>query len=222
MKIIDVPQSGKCGLTVTYPSRFGLTRRAWVVPANPKTAEQLAVRSSLALRAAEWDALTEAQQDAWIALAATVQTKSKLGQSGPMTGLQLYVMQNANLAQVGEPTVNSPNPKPTFDPNVVSALTIANVSNVISIKLTCSGSSDAFNLVSAAAPQKSGTRRAVAINYLGELPEVVAGKADITALYTAKYGVPSVGNRIFVQSQQSLDGWKDVPGAYTAVVPASS
>ena len=69
MKIIDVPQTGKLGLTVTYPSRNGLIRRAWVVPANPQTADQLVVRSRLASQAQAYDALTEAQQDAWIAAA---------------------------------------------------------------------------------------------------------------------------------------------------------
>ena len=58
MKIIDVPQTGKCGLTVTFPSRNGLIRRAWVVPSNPQSAEQLVVRGRLASMAAAYDALT--------------------------------------------------------------------------------------------------------------------------------------------------------------------
>ena len=70
MKIIDVPQTRKLGLTVTYPSRNGLIRRSWVVPANPRTADQLTARSRLSSAAAADDSLTEAQQDAWIAAAA--------------------------------------------------------------------------------------------------------------------------------------------------------
>jgi len=222
MKIIDVPQTGKCGLTVTFPSRNGLIRRAWVVPSNPQTAEQLVVRGRLASMAAAYDALTESQQNAWIAAAAQIQTRSVLGQSGPMTGLQLFVKINANLAQVGEPTVNAPPDAVTWDANITQSLELTNVSNVVALKLVCSGSSDAFNLVSAAAPQKTGVRSSVKLNYLGELPEVVSGKADITSLYTAKFGAPVAGQRIFVSSQQMLDGWKDIAKAYTGVVPASS
>ena len=77
-------------------------------------------------------------------------------------------------------------------------------------------------MVSGAAPQRSGTRRAMDLNYLGELLEVSGGYAVITTLYTAKYGVPAVGQRIFISSQQMLDGWKDVAKAFTGFVPASS
>jgi hypothetical protein len=222
MKIIDVPQTGKLGLTVTYPSRNGLIRRSWVVPANPRTAEQLLTRSRLSVAAQSYDSLSEAQQDAWIAAAALEQSKPTLGQSGPLTGLQLYTKINAALAIVGEPAVTDPPAKPAFDTNVTTGLEVTHLSNVVAIKLTCSGSSDAFNLVRACSPMKSGTRRPGSIRYLGELPEIVGGKADITALYTAKFGVPAVGQRIFVQSNQLDGGWQDLPKAYSALIPASS
>ena len=222
MKIIDVPQTGKCGLTVTFPSRNGLIRRAWVVPSNPQTAEQLVVRGRLASLAAAYDALTEAQQNAWIAAASQYQTRSVLGQSGPMTGLQLFIKLNANLEQVGEPQINTPAETPSFDANVTQSLELTNVGGVVAIKLVCSGSSDAFNLVSAARPMKTGVRSSVKLNFLGELPEVSGGKADITSLYTAKFGAPVAGQRLFVSSQQMTDGWKDVAKSFTGLVPASS
>ncbi len=222
MKIIDVPQTGKLGLTVTYPSRTGLIRRSWVVPANPQTADQLLVRSRLATQAAAYDALTEAQQNAWIAAGAQQQTRATLGQSGPMTGLQLFVKVNANLALVGEPTVNSPPDRPTFDPNVAQSLELTNPGGVVAIKLACSGTSAAFNLVWACAPQNSGTRRAVSWRLLGELPEVVAGKADLTSLYTGKFGAPAAGERVFVKSVQMQDGYQDVGLSFSAVVPAAA
>jgi hypothetical protein len=222
MKIIDVPQTGKLGLTVTYPSRNGLIRRSWVVPANPRSAEQLVTRSRLAAAAQAYDTLTEAQQDAWIAAAAQEQSKPTLGQSGPLTGLQLYTKLNAALAMVGEPAVVTPPEKPTFDANVAQSLELTNTAGTVAIKLVCAGSSDSFNLVRAAAPQNSGTRRPMSIRYLGELPEVVAGKSDLTALYTAKFGAPVAGQRIFVQSNQLEAGWQDLPKAFTGIVPASS
>ncbi len=222
MKIIDVPQSGKCGLTVTYPSRNGLIRRAWVVPANPQTGDQLLVRNRLALRAKAYDDLTETQQDAWVAAAAMEQSRPRLGQSGPLTGLQLYVKLNANLDLVGEPTISAPTDKPTFEANVTQSLELTNTAGVIAIKLVCSGSSSAFNVVRGAPPQNSGTRRPITFRVLGELPEIVGGKADITSLYTAEFGVPAVGQRLFVASYQILDGWADLSKVYTGVVPASA
>lgn len=222
MKIIDVPQTGKLGLTVTYPSRTGLIRRSWVVPANPQSPDQLVVRSRLAARAAAWDTLTEAQQDAWITAAASEQTRPSLGQSGPLTGLQLYVKINANLDLVGEPIVTDPPAKPVWDANVTQSLELTNVANVVALKLVCTGTSDAFNLVRAAPPQNSGTRRPITWRTLGELPEIQTGKADITALFTAKFGAPQVGQRVFIQSYQMENGWTDVGKTYTGVIPASS
>ena len=62
MKIKDVPQTGKLGLTVTWPGRNGLIRRSLVTPRNPRTAKQQVVRQNLATQAAAYDQLTDAQQ----------------------------------------------------------------------------------------------------------------------------------------------------------------
>ena len=63
MKIQDVPQTGKLGLTVTWPGRNGLIRRILVTPANPRSDRQLVVRDLLSQQARRFDALTDAQQD---------------------------------------------------------------------------------------------------------------------------------------------------------------
>src|SRR5512139_3693225 len=149
MKIIDVPQTGKLGLTVTYPSRNGLIRRSWVVPANPRTADQLVARSRLAQMAAAWDSLTEAQQDAWIAAAAQEQSRPTLGQSGPLTGLQLYIKLNSNLVRCGEATVSAPPQKTMQEPLPITGLTITNTAGVIALKMACSTDLPINSIVSA-------------------------------------------------------------------------
>jgi hypothetical protein len=47
MRIKDIPQVGKLGLTVTWPGRNGLIRRTLVTPANPRTPAQLGGRDIL-------------------------------------------------------------------------------------------------------------------------------------------------------------------------------
>ncbi len=59
MIIKDVPQTGKLGLTVTWPGRNGLIRRTLVTPANPRSDSQLVIRDSLAQQARRFDTLTE-------------------------------------------------------------------------------------------------------------------------------------------------------------------
>ena len=126
----------------------------------------------LGTTAHNWKTITENQRLAWNEAAKLIQSRSRLGQSGPLTGLQLYVRINFNLSLVGEPTVGDPPAAPTFDANVIQSLELTNVTNVVAIKLVCSGSSDAFNLVWAAAPQSPGRFAVPDFNYLGELPEV--------------------------------------------------
>ena len=86
MKIIDVPSSGKLGIQVRFPGRNGQIVRSWVTPSNPKTVAQLQQRAAWTGQATRYGALTDPQQDAWVAAAATYQSRSKLGQSGPLTG----------------------------------------------------------------------------------------------------------------------------------------
>src|SRR5208282_2302463 len=97
MKIQDIPQTGKLGLTVTWSGRNGLLRRILVTPKNPRTDRQLVVRDLLVQQARRFDALTDAQQDAWNVAAAGFHSTPSLGQSGPLTGLQLFVRINCKL-----------------------------------------------------------------------------------------------------------------------------
>jgi len=46
MKIQDVPQVGKLGLTVTWPGLNGLIRRTPVTPRNPRTGAQQVIACS--------------------------------------------------------------------------------------------------------------------------------------------------------------------------------
>ena len=46
MKILDTPQSGSMGLTVTYQSRYGQIRRQRTIPRNPRTPVQMEWRAA--------------------------------------------------------------------------------------------------------------------------------------------------------------------------------
>ncbi len=44
---------------------------------------------------------------------------------------------------------------------------------------------------------------------------------DITGLYVARFGVPPAGKRIFIQTVQQINGWRDRPKTTSARVPAA-
>jgi hypothetical protein len=222
MKIVDVPQAGKIGLQVAMPGRYGQVRRAWVVPANPRTAPQLEVRRILTGNAQRFRALSTAQQDAWNAAAASVQTRSRLGQSGPMTGAQFYTMINCNLQALGQELVDVPPARPTFADLAPTDLVITNTGNVIALKLTAPSDPGENTVLRATKPVSSATRAMPGVRVIGTRPAAVAGACDITALYTARYGVPTVGSRIFVEALLSENGWHSPARVMTALVPAGS
>jgi hypothetical protein len=95
-------------VTVTWPGRNGQIRRTLVTPANPRSDRQLVVRNLLAQQARRFDALSDAQQDAWNVAAAGFQSTPTLGQSGPLTVLQLFVRINCKSGLLGQDPVDEP------------------------------------------------------------------------------------------------------------------
>ena len=53
-------------------------------------------------------------------------------------------------------------------------------------------------------------------------PTPQGGSSDITGLYTARYSVPQVGTKVYVQVNQVIDGWESLPRTYWAIVPSGS
>lgn len=222
MKIIDVPSTGKYGLQVRMPGRYGQVVRAWVSPSNPRTTSQLRVRGAFTSQASRYAALTDPQQAAWSAAGATYQTKSSLGQSGPMTGFQLFIKLNSLLAQLGQEPIDEPTPRPTFGALAPQNLVITNTSDVIALKLTCPTAPGTNTLIRASAPQLGGTYATPSLRILGMCPTPAVGSSDITSLYVGKFGVPPVGKRVFVQAQLVTDGWEGPASVFQARVPVST
>jgi hypothetical protein len=222
MKVLDVPQVGKLGLTVTWPGRYGLIRRTLVTPRNPQTSAQQIVRQNLATQAAAYDELTDAQQEEWIAAAAQVRSKPTLGQSGPLTGLQLFTKVNCALLAIGEDPVSVPPAKPQLDPLPINELDITNAAGVITIRLHTTDAPPDGSMLRACAPQNSGSRRGAGYRYLGLLESPVANHINITTAYTNRFGVPAVGSRVFVSVNANVDGYEGVPLVFSARVPAAA
>ena len=222
MKVQDVPQTGKLGVTVTFKGRNGMVRRWKAIPKNPRTADQLAVRTRLASQVAAYDQLTDAQQAAWVAAGAQFQSRSSLGQSGPLTGCQLFTKVNCALLAIGQDTVTDPPAKPLLAVLPIDGLQITNTGGTVAIRLHTVAAPPEGTMLRACAPENSGVRRGSAYRLLGTLPSPVAQYIDITSLYTTRFGVPPVGKRVFVSVNANMDGYEGIPQVFSARVPAST
>ena len=222
MKVTDVPQTGKLGLTVTFPGRNGLIRRMKVTPRNPRTSAQQVIRQNLATQAAAYDQLTDTEQEAWIAAAAQIQSKPSLGQRGPLTGFQLFTKVNCALLVIGADPVTAPPAKALLSPLPIDGLDITNTGGNLTIRLHTTGSPPDGTMLRACAPQNSGCRRGVGYRVVGILGSPVSNYVNITSAYTGRFGMPAVGKRVFVSVNANVDGYEGIPLVFSARVPAAS
>ena len=222
MKILDIPQSGKRGLNVSQDGQFGQISRATGRVANPRTPSQMTVRDNLSHVSAGWRALEEIQRAAWMAAAKDAMSNPRLNQSGSLSGFQLFTKINCALAQFGQDQVDAPPAQAQFPTLAPQNLVIANASGAITLKLTCPTSPGENTIVRGAKPLSQGRETCNDFRVLGMCPTPAQGSADITSLYTARYGVPPVGKKVYVQVNQFVDGWESLRRSFWAIVPASA
>ena len=220
MKILDIPQSGKRGLNVSQAGQFGQISRALAIPSNPRSPAQTTVRKNLTRIAASWRALQETQRAAWMAAAKAVKSASRLGQNGTLSGFLLYTKINCTLAQFGQQQVSAPPAQPQFDDLAPQNLVITNTGGVVALKLTCPTDPGTNTIVRGSEPVSQGRETYGSFRVLGMCPAPMGGSADITGLYTARYGVPPAGTKVFVRVNQVVNGWEDHPVTFSAIVPA--
>ena len=182
MKILDIPQSGKRGLNVTQKSPFGQISRTLAIPENPRTDAQMSVRVNLGRVAARWRKLTEPQRIEWMEAASAVKSNSRLGQSGALSGFQLFAKINCALAQFGQDQVDTPPLRPEFPDLAPQNLVITNTAGAVTLKLTCPADPGQNTIVRGSKPLSQGVQVCKDFRILGTCPAPADGSADITAL----------------------------------------
>ena len=221
MKLKHISPNEKDPSVVVCAGRYGLVSRRRVVPYNPRTQRQTEVRSSFAIYARRFGELTDAQRDAWNAEAATYRSRRRQGQSGPLTGLHLFIRVNCKLALFGLEPLNTPPPPPEFPKLAPQDLVITNTAGVIAVKVVCPADPGDNTVLRASPPLSPGVETCREFRVLGMCPAPVAGLADITALYAARFGLPPVGRRIFLRASTMVSGFESLPLEFRALVPAS-
>jgi hypothetical protein len=222
MKILDIPQSGKRGLTVSQSTPFGQMSRTLAIPANPRTQAQMTIRDTLARVAASWRALQETQRVAWMEAATEAKSNPRLGQSGSLSGFQLFTKINCTLTQLSQDQVDLPPERPQFPALAPQGLVITNAGGVVALKLNCLGDPGENTVIRAGKAVSQGRENCTDFRIIGTCPAAVAGSADITALYTARFGPPTAAKKVYVQASQVVDGWESRPITFWAIVPAGS
>ena len=220
-KIISPPQSGRVGSVIFCQTRYGEIVRRYTCPRNAKTPSQQRTRNGFGQTSRGWRALDPAKRIAWCIAAADSYTTSRTGRRVALNGYNYYMRVNAARVHLGLSQFDLPPAVPSFSPNPVAELAIANTGGNITLKLRVPSQPGQTTLVQGAAPVSAGVRCVQHYPLLGLLPAPVDGWSDITDLYVAKYGAPIVGTAVFIRTCQHIDGWTDLPIVASAFVPAA-
>ncbi len=109
MKTIPVQFSGRSGDWVYYMRGRKQYRRRYVVPKDPRSPKQLRCRAAFGAASLLWshsEQLSDQDRDHWIAAAGRIQSRPRLGQSGPLTGQQYFVGRQCAEGKCGERTAD--------------------------------------------------------------------------------------------------------------------
>lgn len=217
MKVLTAPQSGSQAGTTASRNRFGQYLRSRAIPVNPGSSAQGLVRARMSANSAAWRALTGAQRAGWADLGLSMVRTDSLGQSYTLQGNQAYASVN-NIRLLCSLAVVSDAPA-LVTPPVITTATITLTAASLSIAYTPTPMPAATYLIVYASPQRSAGR-----SYESDFRFVKLGAAaaasPLVALteYTAKFGVPVVGNRIFFSLIASTLGFESGALITSAVV----
>lgn len=197
MKFLDVPQSGSIAGTTSSRNRFGQYKRTRAIPVQPNTPAQLLQRARMSTNAAGWRDLTDAQRAGWLSLGLMIERTDSLGQKYFLNGFMTYCSVNNNNVDAGNAIVSDA-PAITTPAQLLTA-TITLSAAAFSVAYTATPLGAGQRLFLFASPQQSAGRK---FNGDYRLIAVTAAAAasphNLLAAYTARLGVPVVGNRIFL------------------------
>ena len=130
--------SGSLGGQTYSHNTYGQYIRARVVPTNPSSSRQAAVRSVFAALAQHWlNTLTASQRSAWDNYGANVAVKDALGDDIYLTGFCHYIRSNSAILQAGLSRVDD---GPTIltlpEPDTAFAVAASEATQLISVTFT--------------------------------------------------------------------------------------
>lgn len=217
MKILDVPQSGSQAGTTSSRNRYGQYRRTRAIPVNPNTGAQGTVRARLSANAAAWRALTSGERAGWTDLGASLTRTDALGQTYTLNGFSAYCSVNNNRGFTGLAAVSDAPAIAT--PAAIATATLTLTNAALSMAYTATPLAAATFLAIFASPQRSAGR-----SFEGDYRYIklsaAAAASPLVALteYTAKFGVPVTGNRIFFSLKTLTLGFESGPFNFSQVV----
>lgn len=171
----------------------------------------------MTLNAAAWRSLTDAQRAGWLSLGLNISRTDALGQAYTLNGFGAFCSVNNNNLDAGNSAVSDA-PAIVTPPDLLTA-TVTLTAAAFSVAYTATPLGAGVRLFIRCSPQRSaGVKFNGDYRLISVTAAAAASPANILAAYTAKFGVPVVGNRIFLSLQTYQAGFMGSPFAVSQVV----
>lgn len=217
MKYLGDPRSGSYQGMTASKNRFGQYMRTRASPVQPRTVAQLNQRARMSTNAAAWRALTDAQRAGWADLGLSITRTDSLGQTYTLNGQAAYISVNNNKLDAGDAAITDATAIVT--PADLLTATVTLTAAAFSVAYTATPLAAGVRLFIFVSPQRSAGRKFEGdYRLLTVTAAAAASPSNILAAYTAKFGVPIVGNRIFLSLQTYQAGFKGSPFNVSQVV----
>lgn len=200
--VAGVDMRGKLNGSVFSKNRGGAYVRNKVTPVNPQTAAQQNVRNRMSTNSQAWRGLTETQRQSWIDGAANFPYTDIYGFTKILSGQQLYVKLNNNLAQILQPAITTC-PAPVAIPAIGLMSVVADDSaNTVIVTTDLDPIPLNYTLVILATPNVTPGKMFVKnlYRFTSILTGGAAGPFDISADYVPLFGDPVTGQKIFLRA----------------------
>lgn len=219
MKILTAPESGSLQGETASRNRYGQYRRSRATPVNPNSTAQGTVRARMTTNAAAWRALTDAQRAGWESLGLQMVRTDSLGQSYTLNGFGAYCSVNNNQLAAGNAVLDDAPALVT--PSTLETVTITLTAASFSIAYTPTPLGAGERAFVYCSPQRNAGRAFEGDYRLIHVSAAAAASpANVLSAYTARFGAPVVGNKIFVSIHNYLGGFRSGPFNTAAVVSA--
>lgn len=217
MKFLGDPRSGSYQGITSSRNRFGQYVRTRAAPVQPRTTFQLNQRARMSTNAAAWRGITDAQRAGWGDLGLMISRTDSLGQTYTLNGFGAYCSVNNNKLDAGDAAVSDA--PAIVTPPDLTTVTLTATSVALSVAYTATPLGAGVRAFIFVSPQQSAGRKFNGdYRLLSVTAAAAASPANILAAYTARFGVPVTGNRLFLSVQTYQAGFKGSPFNVSQVI----
>jgi len=198
---VVVDMRGKISGNVYSKNRGGAYSRVRVIPTNPQSSAQNAVRAVFTALSQAWQGLTATQREGWSQATVNFPVSNSLGDTHTLSGNALYVSLNKNLDDVNIAAIDDAPIRVVATPLDIPSIVADESAQILVATFAGTIPADIAVKVFASATTSAGVSSIGSkMRQIAVLDAGSTATPSLTAAYLAKFGtIGAVGGKIFLK-----------------------